>query len=73
MGKKKQAFNNLSGNRGYRACSISLAPSKALTVTPTYEYFVDWEFNRDSTNILERETRILIPVLPCMSCVILDK
>ena len=41
MGKKKQAFNNLSGNRGYRACSISLAPSKALTVTPTYEYFVD--------------------------------
>ena len=39
--KKKQAFNNLSGNRGCRACSIFLAPSKALTVTPTYEYFVD--------------------------------
>ena len=32
---KKQAFNDLLGNRAYRACSIFLAPSKALTYCDT--------------------------------------
>ena len=72
-GERKQAFNNLLGNRAYRTHSIFLTPNKALTVTQTSEYFVDWEFSRDSIDISERGTRILIPVLPCMSCIILDK
>lgn len=41
--KQKQTFDLLLG--AYSIHSVFLAPSKALTVTPTSEYFVDWDFS----------------------------